>query len=266
MSAVALPETRTGRADPRGTPGVSYFTSLALASPPFDPLDALLHGPAMRALLLLFITVSACADKAQPVRVDPADLADLPDNGDLEDLFGPDLDPEEVTDTARPDVPLGATPSGGLWVFDAAGTPVGLLVRRGSDDATAGRAIYDFVTVYHPESDLFFEITMTDGAVRLPPNTFFAGFSCDTPVGIGVGACTECRAAHSLGFLHGGRWWRLRDGAAFQTMGPGSVMKGGLATECVAHGTANAKLFPVDAVSGTTPPTSFSAPLRFAVR
>jgi hypothetical protein len=216
----------------------------------------------MRAPMLILIALSACADKAAPVRVEPAD------GTDSADLFGPDLEAEvdEELPGPRPDVPLGATPSGGLWVFDAAGSPVGLLVRRGSDDTTAGRAIYDFVTVYHPEADLFFEVTMSDGVVRLPPNTFFAGFSCDTPVGIGVGACTECRAAHALGFLHGGRWWRLRAGAELEVMGPGSVMKGGLATECVAHGTSNAKLFPVDAATGRTPPTSFSPPLRFAVR
>lgn len=211
----------------------------------------------MRALLLMF-TLAACADKADPIRVDPADL------GDLAEADTP-TDQTSDPDTPR-DAPLGATPTGGLWVFDDGGVPVGLLVRRGSDDVTSGRAIYDFVTVYHPDSDLFFEVTMSDGKVRLPPNTYFAGFGCDTPVGLGVGACTECRAAHSLGFLYGGRWWRLRAGATFAVMGPGSVMKGGLATECVAHGTANAKLFPVDPATGKTPPTSFAPPLRFAVR
>lgn len=222
----------------------------------------------MRApfLTLLTLTLAACADKAAPIRVDPADLSDLGDLGDLTEADTPDLPTPPDQDGPPRDVPLGATPTGGLWVFAADGVPVGLLVRRGSDDVTSGRAIYDFVTVYHPDSDLFFEITMSDGQVRLPPNTYFAGFGCDTPVGLGVGACTECRAAHSLGFLHGGRWWRLRAGASFSVMGPGSVMKGGLATECVAHGTANAKLFPVDPATGTTPPTSFSAPLRFAVR
>lgn len=223
-----------------------------------------MRAPLLTLLPLLLFLLAACADKAAPIKVEPSDSGDLAET-DTPDLTTPS-DQTSDQDTPPRDVPLGATPTGGLWVFDANGTPVGLLVRRGSDDVTSGRAIYDFVTVYHPDSDLFFEVTMSDGQVRLPPNTYFSGFGCDTPVGLGVGACTECRAAHSLGFLHGGRWWRLRAGASFAVMGPGSVMKGGLATECVAHGTANAKLFPVDPATGTTPPTSFAAPLRFALR
>jgi hypothetical protein len=224
---------------------------------PFSALASL-------AALALLGGLVACADKAGPAVVPPADV---PTDAPLADIpVDSTTDAPPTPPDARPDARPGTDSPSGLWVEDAAGVPVGLLVRRGSDDSIASRAIYDFVTVYHPASDLFFEVTMSDALVRLPPNTFFQGFACDTPVGIGIGACTDCKSAYSLGFLHGNRWWRLRGGVPFATMGPGSVMKGGTATECVGHGTANAKLFPVDQATGTTPPTSFAAPLRFVAR
>lgn len=215
-----------------------------------------------RALLASLVLLGACTDKAGPALVSPADDSDE----STTDTPTADIPTDIPTDTSRPDTQPGTDTPSGLWVEDAAGVPVGLLVRRGSDDSTASRAIYDFVTVYHPASDLFFEVTMSDAVVRLPPNTFFQGFSCDTPVGIGIGACTVCKSAYSLGFLHGNRWWRVRGGVPFVTMGPGSVVKGGSSTECVGHGTANAKLFPIDQATGAAPPTSFAAPLRFVAR
>jgi len=219
----------------------------------------------MRMTLFATLLLTACSDKAEPALVYPHDGADTPvapSDSVVDSTLPPDAAPDSTPSDLRP----GTDSPSGLWVEDAAGVPVGLLVRRGSDDSVASRAIYDFVTVYHPASDLFFEVTMSDAIVRLPPNTFFRGFGCDTPVGIGIGSCSDCKSAYSLGFLHGNRWWRVRGGVPFATMGPGSVMKGGLAVECVAHGTANAKLFPVDQATGTTPPTAFAAPLRFVAR
>lgn len=227
-----------------------------------------ISGAGALLAVLTLLVLAACGDRAEPAIVPPHDAPAEASDPDADAPTPPTTDAAPTADLPRPptDAAPGTSTPSGLWVEDAAGVPVGLLVRRGSDDAIAARAIYDFVTVYHPASDLFFEVTMSDGVVRLPPNTFFSGFGCDTPVGIGVGSCTECRAAWSLGFLHGGRWWRLRGGALFETMGPGSVMKGGLSTDCVAHGTSNAKLFRVDPATGTTPPLTFAPPLRFVAR
>lgn len=224
----------------------------------------------------LFILVSstwiaglvACTeDKPGPALVDADDTtspADVPIDTSMPDGTTPDA--TVVPDGTTPDTRPGSSDVSGIWVEDANGVGVGLLVRRGSDDATASRAIYDFVTVFEPVSGLFFEVTMTDALVRYPPNTFFDGFSCDTPVGIGVGPCQECRSAWSLGFLHNSKWYKMRGGATFETRAPGSVLKGGIATECVAHGTASAKVFVVDPVETNAPPVSFAAPLHFVAR
>lgn len=221
--------------------------------------------------LLLFLVLGpwACAEDKPGPAVVPPDDSSAPLDTTAEatapaETSAPDAPSDP--DARPPDNPPGASDVAGLWVDDANGVPVGLLVRRGSDDATASRAIYDFVTVYDPVSGLFFELTMTDAEVRYPPNTFFQGFSCDTPIGIGVGPCQECRSAWNLAFRHAGRWYKVRGGANFETRGPGSVLKGGIATECVAHGTANAKVFLVDPVESNAPPATFAAPLRFSAR
>lgn len=218
-----------------------------------------------------FVLAACSDDKPGPAVVDPSDTSAPSDARPVDGVAPGDTatpaDTVAPADTAAPDTRPGAGADvSGIWVVDNNGVDVGLLVRRGSDDATAGRAIYDFVTVFHPDSELFFEITMTDAVVRYPANTFFEGYSCDVPIGIGVGPCQECRSAWGLGILHAGRWYKVRGGAAWETRGPGSVLKGGIATECVAHGTANAKVFVVDPVTGAQPPASFAPPLRFSAR
>jgi len=225
---------------------------------------------AMRWLPVILLLSIGCGDaKPGPAAVDADDSATTADGvPDTRADDAPDATVADATapDTTAPDTRPGASDVSGIWVDDANGVPVGLLVRRGSDDPTASRAIYDFVTVFDPVSGLFFELTMTDGVVRYPANTFFDGFSCDIPIGIGVGTCSDCRSAWNLGFLHKGRWYKMRGGAAWETRGPGSVLKGGTATECVAHGTASAKVFVVDPVETNAPPLTFAAPLRFVAR
>ncbi len=215
--------------------------------------------------LFTFIALLACSDdKPGPAQVDAADTAQVPD-GTTPDGTTPDgTSPNDVPtpNETRP----GASDVSGIWLEDANGVDVGLLVRRGSDDATASRAIYDFVTVFEPVSGLFFEVTMTDGRVRYPQNTFFQGGQCDIPIGIGVGTCSDCRSAWGLGFLHAGKWYKVRGGTSAETRSPNGVLKGGIADTCVAHGTSSAKVFVVDAVELDAPPVSFAAPLRFVAR
>ncbi len=151
----------------------------------------------------------------------------------------------------------------GIVVVDANDELAGVLVRRGSDDNVANRAIYDIVTVFHPDSGIFYELTMSDGQVRYPNNTLFTSFNCDEPVGVGIGGCTDCRAGFGTGFLHNGAWYVVEGGADWGPTDAGSIKSGGVATECVAHGTANAKSYPTRRVNGAAPPTVFAPPLSF---
>ncbi|MCA9515180.1 MAG: hypothetical protein KC635_09580 [Myxococcales bacterium] len=217
-----------------------------------------------RAALLALLLLAACGDSksgVDPVEVDPpTDSATTPPDTAVADSALPD-------DTRPPADTTGAGPTGsGLWVEDANGQTVGWLVRRGSDDSVAHRVIYDIVTVYHPESGLFFEVTMSDGVVRFPNTVYFTDYACANPVGVAVGSCTDCKSAYDVGFRHAGKWWRMRGGVDFELQPAGSTLGGGLGGDCVSHGTSNAKGYPVDAVTGPAPPLDFAAPLRFVFR
>ncbi|MFO0745195.1 MAG: hypothetical protein U1F43_05885 [Myxococcota bacterium] len=218
---------------------------------------------ALTLSLAAALALAACSDKPGPAVVGPGD--DTPSSDDT---------PTTPIDSAQPtDAPSthdshgGGNPdASGIWVQDANGVPVGLLVRRGSDDQIADRAIYDIVTVFNPTSGLFFEITMSDGIVRYPQNTFFRGFDCQDPIGIGIGSCVDCKSGYGAAFLHTGRWFKVKGGVPFETMAPDAVFKGGLNTDCIAHGTSNAKGFPVVQVIENAPPTTFAAPLEFIAK
>lgn len=178
-----------------------------------------------------------------------------------DDTATPSPDP----DTQRPPLPgAGEVEGGGVWVVDSAGQDVGALVRRGSDDNLVYRAIYDLVTVYHPESGLFFEITMTDAVVRHPSTAFFATADCKDPVGISYGGCAECRSGPGTALFHEGVWYRVTPGVHFEVTTSGSTRGSGLEEQCSSHHTDSAKVFPVSAVGSSSPPTSFTPPLHFA--
>lgn len=160
----------------------------------------------------------------------------------------------------------GAGACGALWVVDAAGVDAGVLIRRGSDDNIAHRAIYDIVTVFHPPSGVFYELTMTDGVVRYPGTTFFQGSWCGQPVGVGIGGCTSCRAAWGTGFLHEDTWYGVVGGAEWEQAEAGSSRDAGVDAECTAHSTFNAKVYPIEPVAGLTPPVELAPPLHFQWR
>ncbi|PIE17019.1 MAG: hypothetical protein CSA66_06995 [Proteobacteria bacterium] len=205
----------------------------------------------IRVLGVAALACGACGSEVSE-GVDPVEVS--PSDGATEDAARP------------PDAGAAAAGAGAIWVEDAAGVAAGVLVRRGSDDNIASRAIYDLVTVYHPDSGLFYEVTMTDGVVRYPATTMFRGYGCDVPIGVAVGACTDCRSGFGVGLRHGDAWWRVRGGVGYEQLAPGSTRSSGLSAECVTHGTSNAKAYPVDRVTGATPPQSLSPPLRFVWR
>lgn len=215
----------------------------------------------MRNALTALATLTAAAMFAAPI------VAGCGQDGGVAPVEVAPGDELSQADSASVDT-AGATPGGpgNLWVEDAGGQVAGILFRRGGDDQIGGKTIYDLITVYHPESGLFYEVTMSDAVVRYPANTFFKGYNCDVPIGVLSGGCADCVSTYGMGLLHGGSWYRVRGGVTFDQLGPGSTIGPARTTECVSHGTSNAKGFPVDAVAGATPPTSFTAPLRVVFR
>ncbi|MEZ4267932.1 MAG: hypothetical protein R3F39_16280 [Myxococcota bacterium] len=218
--------------------------------------------------LCVGLTLWAACGGGGPVTVAPADApAELSEAGAGHDAARP-VDLATPRDGRAPQDwnPGAGGVGGGIFVVDASGKDVGYLVRRGSDESTAGRSIYDTVTVFHPASGLFFDITMTEAIPLLPATGFFSGAGCATPVGISAGGCATCRAGHGLGFLHEGVWWRVVSGAAREQIANAATRPATADGSCVPHSSSNSPAFPVETVTGTTPPTSFAAPLRFQWR
>ncbi|MCB9727818.1 MAG: hypothetical protein H6746_04930 [Deltaproteobacteria bacterium] len=226
------------------------------------PLSCLLPALALAALS----TLSCTGGERSPVTVPPADAPGADERAGPEDSTAlPEATPADGHPADRWQPGTGGT-GGGLFVVDAQGTDLGLLIRRGSDDSVAGRTIYDTVTVFHPGSGLFFDITMTDATPLLPGTTFFTSSDCATPVGVSAGGCATCLAGHGIGFLHGGAWWRVVAGAAREAIANGSARGPTADAACVPHSSSNSPAFPVEPVSGPHPPTAFVPPLRFAYR
>ena len=104
-------------------------------SPPIRRLVVFLSGAAC-------VLAVACGEEqgaVDPVEVAPGD--------------GVDEETTTVADTIPPrddSTGPGAGTAGAIWVEDAQGQAAGVLVRRGSDDNIADRALYDFVTLFHP--------------------------------------------------------------------------------------------------------------------
>ncbi len=223
--------------------------------------------PTIIESLLATSTLLMCAcggGGGQPVTVPPSDLAEVAPGADVaRPADGTSPADGRASDTWTP----GAGGLGGaVFVVDASGKDVGALVRRGSDDSAAGRAIYDIVTVFHPPSGLFFDITMTEATPLLPATTFFSGTGCATPVGMSAGGCPTCRAGHGIGFLHEGVWWRVVSGAAREQIANAATRSATAGAACVPHSSSNSQAFPVETVPGATPPASFAAPLHFVWR
>ena len=174
--------------------------------------------------------------------------------------------PESSRDTSFPnDRNMGVDPfsSPGLWVIDAQDQLVGRLVRRGSDDSRARSALYDRVQVYHPPSGLFFDVTMSDAQVRVPAKVYFKGASCAEPLGVAVGACSECRSGYGVAFLHDQTWYQVRGGQLAQVTPNDASLDMGVSATCVPHSSSSTRAFQVEEVVAAAPPGRFFPPLRF---
>jgi len=203
-------------------------------------------APAMGALLVLAACSKPDADGV-PVEV-PVD----------------GLEAQPLDATRPPGQGVGGS---GLWVVDANGHSVGVLMRRGSDDKMAESALYDRVQVFDPDSGLFFDVTMQDAEVRFPAKVYFNFSSCTEPVGVAVGSCQACRSGYGLGLRHNGAWYRVVEGVTYSVIPNKASIDVGVEASCVPHSSSSTKGFPLESVAADrSPPEDFAAPLRFEWR
>lgn len=183
--------------------------------------------------------------EANPIEVPPAD------------------NPTQPADPGRDGPGPGAEVGSAIWVVDADDVPVGVLVARGSDDKASASSVYDRARLFHPASGLFFEVSMSDGAVRYPTKVYFKGSGCTDPVGVALGSCQECRSGPGTAIRHDGVWFQVVAAKLWEVLPNAASIDSGIASTCVAHGSTSTKGFPLAAVDGATPASEFKAPLRY---
>lgn len=169
---------------------------------------------------------------------------------------------------ASPDAALApnrAAPAvGGLWVVDANGVPIGVLVQRGHPGLTQGGGIdllRDGVLVYSPKAALFFGLQMSSGRV-LSPRLGVADTSCEEPVVAGYYTEGDAISGQGYAFVYASKWYRIADFKATQLVTCGGTVPDGPAPKCAPHN-GSCRGFPIKSIAPGLP-VEFAPPLAFS--
>jgi hypothetical protein len=227
-----------------------------------------------RLAVALWICLAACSRPAATDAVEPmtVDAATAPDATVLaaadaapSDLYATaDASPDTATgaDTA---IPITSAPAkGGLWVVDASGKPVAMLVQRGHPGVSQGGGLdvlRDGVLVYAPQAGLFFGLAMASGKV-IAPRLGIADTSCSEPVVAGYYTEGDLTSGMGYAFVYEGKWYKIKDFVKSQLVPCGGTVSDGPDPKCSPHN-GSCRGFPVVSVNAGLP-ASFPAPLAFA--
>ena len=214
-----------------------------------------------RCLFALVIAVSACArpavtDAVEPVTVGGDDVA-TGLGGD--DAIGTGVDAESL-DVAVSSANVG----GGLWVVDAAGQPVGVLVGRGHPSLSAAGTLdvlRDGVVVYSPKAGVFFGLQMSSGKV-IAPRIGVSDTTCSGVAVAGYYGEGDFISGQGYAFVYQATWYRIDAYKPVQLVTCGGTVADGVDAKCAPHA-GTCRGFPVTSFSPPLP-TLFPAPLAFS--
>jgi len=192
--------------------------------------------------LLIFLLFASCSRAPVAQTVEPVELdaqtqpvEDGKQTTALDSAAGADgLGP---TDTAAMDIVLTAAAVGGLWVVDANGEAVGVLVQRGHADLSTAMTtdlLRDGALVYSPKAGVFFGIQMSTGKVIAPR------------LGVGDGTCSEVVTAgyytddsyvsgQSYAFVYKEQWYKVKDYQPMIFVPCGGTVSNGPDPKCAPH-------------------------------
>ncbi len=200
------------------------------------------------------------AQQLTPIAVtDDVDAAAATSDGQVGtslDTFNPDTD--AATTSPGPIAALG-----GLWVVDAGGKPVGMLVQRGHTAMSVGGAVdvlRDGALVYSPQFGVFFGVQMSTGKV-INPRLGVADTTCGAPVTAGYYTEGDAISGQGFAFVYNGLWYRVEDYKPLQLVACGGTVPEGAPGKCAPHN-GSCRGFPVKQMA-TAPPVQFAAPLQF---
>ncbi len=214
------------------------------------------------AAMAIAVVSGACSRPAATNAVEPVTVA-----GDDSAVGVGDQDAAGGTDAAdQPDAAVGlANVGGGLWVVDAAGQPVGVLVGRGFPSlASAGApdALRDTALVYSPAAGVFFAVQMSSGRV-IAPRIGVTDATCQGIAVAGYYLTTDgAISGQGYAFVYLGTWYRIQAYKPAALVTCGGTVQGGIDGVCSPH-PGSCVGFPVDTFSPPLP-TVFPAPMAFS--
>ncbi len=195
----------------------------------------------------------------------------------------PSLEPVSVDDAQTHEADAGVTPGtsldasadvpptavaaiGGLWVVDAAGQPIGILVQRGhpnlsGSSASSSDLLRDGVLVYSPQAGVFFGVQMSTGKV-ISPRLGVTDGSCSVPVTAGYYTEGSFTSGQGYAFVFAGKWWRVKDYAESTFVTCGGTVQDGVDGVCAVH-SGSCRGFPVQAFAPSLP-VKFPSPMAFS--
>lgn len=218
--------------------------------------------PAITAAAMLCAALGGCArapaEQREPVVLVDANSGDPPAVGDAQ---GGDAsaDVDAASDTA-----VAPSAGGGLWVVDAKGQPVGVLVQRGHPSLSLGAGLdilRDGAVVFSPATGLFFGVQMSTGAV-INPRLGVADTSCAKPVVAGYYTEGNAISGQGYAFVYAGQWYRIQDYKPLELVSCGGTVADGVAGKCAPH-SGTCRGFPLTAIAPNLP-VQFAAPLQFS--
>lgn len=222
---------------------------------------------AASAMWFTVALATACTRPPATSAVEPVTVAADPDaspiGGEGDATSAGDV---PVADTQEPDAGPTGKPGvgGGLWVVDAAGQPIGVLISRGHPalSATGVDILRDGVLVYSPQAGLFFGLQMSSGKV-IAPKLGVTDTSCAEPIVAGYyTADSTVISGQGYAFVYDGSWYRIDAFKPVQQVTCGGTVSEGPDPKCSAHA-GSCRGFPVSLVTPPLP-TVFPAPLAFS--
>jgi hypothetical protein len=209
-----------------------------------------------RKIALLSLLVAACTRPAPaPLHVEPLTVVDAPDAAAPAGV-------DAVVDAG----PAASGTAGGLWVVDALGAPIGVLVQRGHP-AVAGTGssqvdlLRDGVLVYAPKPGVFFGLQMSTGKV-LAPRLGLKDTSCSEPAVAGYYTDDTFVSGKGYAFVFAKKWWKIKDYTQLSLVSCGGTVQDGADGVCQVH-SGSCRGFPVQKLD-TSLPVQFAGPLGFA--
>jgi hypothetical protein len=214
--------------------------------------------PVLASTSLLWACSRVPAEQAEPVAVADVQTSDP--------LAGADAQTVDTSSDsgAKADSTATAAAGGGLWVVDANGAPVGILVQRGHPSLSLGAGLdilRDGAVVFSPATGLFFGVQMSSGAV-INPRLGVADSTCAKPVVAGYYTEGNAISGQGYAFVFAGQWYRVQDYKPLELVTCGGTVADGVAGKCAPH-SGTCRGFPVQAIAPGLP-LQFAAPLQFS--